>query len=434
MTIDPIARHVAIQHRHDRETHTATARQIHVVDRGDTLPSIARQYQVDPRSLEAANPGIVNPLVLYPGDRIVLPAPVSAIARSAEASSARPMMELEPTSLHSARDFADSARIANAQATRNAIHALFRNADPQVVPASRTDAARSGPLQQAALHPVANTSAQASNTNFKNLQAKIPQLGKYVPQGMTAWNDGKRDLLLITAYSNKNPKQVVLFAVNSETGKLVGKLRLPPPKGAGHGVDSIAVNDGFAFIHGGDGTVNRFKLSDLKQAIRKSEQHGGKGVSAGEPEGVIGNGKVVGSQMAIQGNTLYSTSNAKTGEPVAIHMYNIDRDSGELTPAGKIENVKAPLHTQGFSVTKKYFIFSIGNGVKPGKVHIVDRKSGETVAKHKVGSLPEGIAVINGKLYVLHESGSKKYQGSNMQHPVEHIQFASLRGLKKNAT
>ena len=43
------------------------------VSRGDTLYSIARRYGVSPQRLIAANPQIVNPNRIYPGQTIILP-------------------------------------------------------------------------------------------------------------------------------------------------------------------------------------------------------------------------------------------------------------------------------------------------------------------------------------------------------------------------
>ncbi|MBI5960599.1 MAG: LysM peptidoglycan-binding domain-containing protein [Chloroflexi bacterium] len=44
----------------------------HVVESGDTLYSIARQYGVDPQAIISANPGI-NPNMIHPGDTIIVP-------------------------------------------------------------------------------------------------------------------------------------------------------------------------------------------------------------------------------------------------------------------------------------------------------------------------------------------------------------------------
>ncbi|WP_345776297.1 LysM domain-containing protein [Luteimonas salinisoli] len=49
--------------------------QTHVVERGDTLYGIARQYGVPPQELIAANPQIANPDLIYPGDTVHVPVP-----------------------------------------------------------------------------------------------------------------------------------------------------------------------------------------------------------------------------------------------------------------------------------------------------------------------------------------------------------------------
>ncbi|MGM9619326.1 MAG: SafA/ExsA family spore coat assembly protein [Oscillospiraceae bacterium] len=65
-----------------RETVTAEAQgggqsesaaRIHTVVSGDTLWGIAKRYGVALSDLIAANPGIKNPNLIYPGDKVVLP-------------------------------------------------------------------------------------------------------------------------------------------------------------------------------------------------------------------------------------------------------------------------------------------------------------------------------------------------------------------------
>lgn len=48
--------------------------QIHVAQRGDTLPAIAEKFGVSATELAAANPAIVNPEVIYPDQTIRIPA------------------------------------------------------------------------------------------------------------------------------------------------------------------------------------------------------------------------------------------------------------------------------------------------------------------------------------------------------------------------
>lgn len=53
----------------------------HTVRRGDTLYSIARSHGVGLERLLAANPGISNPDRIYPGQRIMIPAPGEMLGR-----------------------------------------------------------------------------------------------------------------------------------------------------------------------------------------------------------------------------------------------------------------------------------------------------------------------------------------------------------------
>lgn len=64
-------------------TAPAFAAQYHTVVRGDTMWRIAVRYQVGTNEIIAANPQIENPDLIYPGDRIVIPA-TDASVRSYE--------------------------------------------------------------------------------------------------------------------------------------------------------------------------------------------------------------------------------------------------------------------------------------------------------------------------------------------------------------
>lgn len=52
---------------------TSASGRVHTVVSGDTLWAIARRYGVALSELIAANPGIRNPNLIYPGDKVVVP-------------------------------------------------------------------------------------------------------------------------------------------------------------------------------------------------------------------------------------------------------------------------------------------------------------------------------------------------------------------------
>lgn len=52
----------------------AFATQVHTVVRGDTMWKLAVKYEVGTSEIIAANPQIKNPDLIYPGDRLVIPA------------------------------------------------------------------------------------------------------------------------------------------------------------------------------------------------------------------------------------------------------------------------------------------------------------------------------------------------------------------------
>ncbi|MBQ5567167.1 MAG: SafA/ExsA family spore coat assembly protein [Oscillospiraceae bacterium] len=52
----------------------AFAAQVHTVVRGDTMWKLAVKYEVGTSEIIAANPQVKNPDLIYPGDRLVIPA------------------------------------------------------------------------------------------------------------------------------------------------------------------------------------------------------------------------------------------------------------------------------------------------------------------------------------------------------------------------
>lgn len=64
--------------RGDKETAstasgTAEKGNVYIVKKGDTLWSISRRYGVSLQSLIRSNPGIKNPNLIYPGNKVVIP-------------------------------------------------------------------------------------------------------------------------------------------------------------------------------------------------------------------------------------------------------------------------------------------------------------------------------------------------------------------------
>lgn len=71
-------------------TPTPSGPTTYVVQEGDWLLKIARDFDVDPEAIIAANPGL-DPNVLYPGDELIIPAPGTlAPTPAAETPQAHP--------------------------------------------------------------------------------------------------------------------------------------------------------------------------------------------------------------------------------------------------------------------------------------------------------------------------------------------------------
>jgi hypothetical protein len=100
------------------------------------------------------------------------------------------------------------------------------------------------------------------NDRFTN-SAAVPNLSTYTPQGIgTWWNwDGKKNLLLVTAYRAGARSQII--GIDPATNKTVGVVAIDATHGGG-----ITTSNGWAFVQGSTSGIRKYKLSTLKTAMK----------------------------------------------------------------------------------------------------------------------------------------------------------------------
>lgn len=213
------------------------------------------------------------------------------------------------------------------------------------------------------------------------------------------------DLLVITSY-DPDKKYSLIIGTDAKTGKKVGAAKIAYSHAGG-----IAIFEdlGWAFVSDDDShKVRKYSLKKLADAIQKSDTI----ASEGPAQVVIGSSFLTSHAPT---NTLWAgifEDSPEGGRP-QMKSYKVDK-SGQLTPDNTIWEV--PTKTQGLVVTKDFFIFSTSLGRnKRSNLYVVRRGKNETdldkarLFCFRSPSMSEGIAVYGDDLYVLYESGARKY-------------------------
>ncbi|TWT19336.1 hypothetical protein FQY83_13350 [Luteimonas marina] len=122
-----------------------------------------------------------------------------------------------------------------------------------------------------------------------------------------------------------------------------------------------------------------------------------------------------------------------------LRRYALDPDTGLFDPAD-YRSIEAPKYAQGAVVTDTGVLFStsLGSGVTAPADDLVFQPTTDTPATfstdgdaREVGHLPhyaQGLNVIDGELWVTHESAADKYR-DNVDDPLDHIQRYSIDDL-----
>jgi hypothetical protein len=260
------------------------------------------------------------------------------------------------------------------------------------------------------------------DARFSN-SAAIPNLGTHTPQGAgTWWNwDGTRDLLLVTAYRGGANSQII--GIDPATNKTVGVVAIA----ASH-VGGITTSNGWAFVQGADsggyGTIRKYRLSELKVAMKKAGTPYLKSIGTAR--------KVYGASfLTSYGGYLWSGKFNETSRG-RMYQYKINSD-GSLTTINKAWEV--PTKTQGLLVTGSHFIFSTSYGrSNRSNLYVVRRGQPDLdnarLRCFRAPSMSEGITEYGGRAYLVFESGSHLYRSDpRTLNVIGRLHKASLSSL-----
>jgi hypothetical protein len=232
----------------------------------------------------------------------------------------------------------------------------------------------------------------------------VARLRTHTPQGLgTWWNwDGSgKHLLLVSSY--RTGANSLIIGINPSNGRTVGTVAIA----ASH-VGGITTSYGWAFVQGGNsgkyGTIRKYRLSDLRKAMKKAGTPYVKQVGAAR--------KVyAASFINSYGQYLWSGKFNDKGRG-KMYQYRIN-PNGSLTTINRAWEV--PTKTQGLLVTRNHFIFSTSYGRTNRSNLYVVRRGQPDLDKAKLKcfrapSMSEGMTDFGGRAYLVFESGSHLFR------------------------
>lgn len=258
-----------------------------------------------------------------------------------------------------------------------------------------------------------NTTAQ-SVRRFVNDVAVPSTLisGNYVPQGMAAWenwNGTSEDILLISAYKDSNRDKKTdgpsaIFGVvtsGARKGTNLGRMLISE----GH-VGGIGVYKGWLYV-GSEYEIRGYRLSTVKSVL-----------AAGDTNTVHGRSynRTSTYRVGFMGTGDGKLWAGKFEENSAVHLngyVQTSSSSGAISYQSSTQSY-APKKTQGVVVTSTRVIFSTSYGRNDrGNIWVMPRgaKSLSDANSYcfRAPSMNQGIATMNGRLYVSYESGANTY-------------------------
>ncbi|MGQ0465616.1 MAG: hypothetical protein ACT4QG_09885 [Sporichthyaceae bacterium] len=256
---------------------------------------------------------------------------------------------------------------------------------------------------------------------------EIPHLNGWVPQGLAVWRDwdGKGNTLVLLGMYREGAKSYIV-GINPATGRHVGTVRVKASHLGALGVsgkwliaqDTIAPNQPPA--------VRRYTLKKLRTKMQRSATTSTKPYMAayGKPQRVNG-----ASYMFVEGDSVWIGRYARSKHP-KMYRYTVSAD-------GKIKQVdgpwRVPLRTQGVMVTEDHFVFTSSLGGKRGRMIVVRRDEPKRmkgpVACLWTPSLPQNMAVYQGRMLTAFESGATRFKKKVTRNKISHLHVGRVDTL-----
>lgn len=256
-------------------------------------------------------------------------------------------------------------------------------------------------------------------------------LGSYVPQSVTTWNDwngGTQDVLLVAMYHEDEGSNNSLVYAMTPGGRVIGGFKIKATHAGG-----IAVHGRYVYVTDANNTnVRRYTKSSVRSAVNQHRTSAAR-MPYVSYYGTLQSLGYAASFMYVHNDKLYAGKFNKSSRD---WMYRYDFGTeGRLSRDTSWARRQVPLKTQGLVVTSNRYFFSTsyGRGVR-SNVYVTAKDyttNFETQARSRCFQAPpmaEGMAVHNGKVHLLFESGADKYAGGKW--PMKKVHVAPVSGLR----
>jgi hypothetical protein len=255
----------------------------------------------------------------------------------------------------------------------------------------------------------------------------MPYLDTYVPQALTVWDnwDGAgHNLVLLGMY--RDGHQSYLVGLDPYSGRAIGTVKIDATHLGGMGILG-----GWLFAQDNASaatapTVRRYRTDALQAAMRIAARTGEK-VYLGRD----GHAQSIDAIdfFAVDGDSVYAGNHGNPG-PGRMFRY-------QLNAAGRLHRVEGPWvippRAQGLVVNPDNFIFSSDDGVDRGRLIVVRRgASGERmdpIACVWMPAMPEDLALYQGYLLAVFESGTTRYAHDNPVNRITHLHIGPFGSL-----
>ncbi|GHH64234.1 hypothetical protein [Promicromonospora soli] len=271
----------------------------------------------------------------------------------------------------------------------------------------------------------------ASPTYENNFTGRIDgdhYLTSYVPQSVTTWHDwngGTADVFLVAMYHADGGNSLV-YAMTPD-GNVVGGFKIKETHAGG-----IAVRGSYIYITDADNTkVRRYSKTSVRNAVAQRIASAAR-MPYVTYYGTLQSLGYAASFMYVYDGRLYA-GKFNSSSRDWMYRYEFGTD-GRLSRDTDWARRQVPLKTQGLVVQQDRYFFSTswGRGIR-SNVYVTTRDyttNFETQARSRCFHAPpmaEGMAVYQGKVYLLFESGASEYDGSEWRTKKLHV--ASVSGL-----
>lgn len=246
---------------------------------------------------------------------------------------------------------------------------------------------------------------------------------RFVPQGLAGWPRSGEDVLLISAYHDEDHDKSAdgpsaVFAVvagGPRAGTSLGRMLVD----SGH-VGGLAVYRGWLYV-GSEHQIRGWRLATVRRALASSSD------TVQPPDYARTSSHDV-ANLGVGDGQLWAGRYAMT-DPTALTGYvQTDRRTGALAlqpDAG----IVLPQQTQGVAVTTDATIVSASYGRRSrGDLWVVPRSGTTAPYCLRVPSMNEGVTVLDGRLYLLFESGAQTYDRGLLRpaNPITQVHSAAL--------